>query len=121
MTVRAADFDLAPGLPVRRLTPADLPAIVELAADRDWPPEENKWRLMFAVSEPFGVDDPAGGLAGAVVLTRYGASLAAIGMMLVAARHGRKGLGSRLTAVRAGPGRRRRRLPDRHGLRTAAV
>ena len=96
MTVRAADFDLAPGLPVRRLTPADLPAIVELAADRDWPPEENKWRLMFAVSEPFGVDDPAGGLAGAVVLTRYGASLAAIGMMLVAARHGRKGLGSRL-------------------------
>jgi GNAT superfamily N-acetyltransferase len=81
---------------VRRLTPADLPAIVELAADRDWPPEESKWRLMFAVSEPFGVDDPAGGLAAAVVLTRYGSGLAAIGMMLVAARHGRKGLGGRL-------------------------
>jgi GNAT superfamily N-acetyltransferase len=96
VTVPAADLDLAPGLPVRRLTPADLPAIVKLAADRDWPPEESKWRLMFAVSEPFGVDDPAGGLAGAVVLTRYGASLAAIGMMLVAARHGRKGLGGRL-------------------------
>jgi GNAT superfamily N-acetyltransferase len=81
---------------VRRLTPADLPAIVGLAADRGWPPEESKWRLMFAVSEPLGVDDPGGGLAAAVVLTRYGASLAAIGMMLVAARHSRKGLGGRL-------------------------
>ena len=81
---------------VRSLTPADLPAIVELAADRGWPPEESKWRLMFAVSEPFGVDDPAGGLAGAVVLTRYGPDLAAIGMMMVATRHGRKGLGARL-------------------------
>lgn len=84
------------GLPVRRLTESDLPAIVQLAADRGWPPEESKWRLLFAVSEPFGVDDPAGGLAGAVVLTRYGTALAAIGMMLVASGHGRKGLGGRL-------------------------
>jgi GNAT superfamily N-acetyltransferase len=83
-------------LPVRRLTAADLPAIAALAADRGWPPEESKWRLMFAVSEPVGVDDPAGGLAGVVVLTRYGPGLAAIGMMLVAARHGRQGLGRRL-------------------------
>jgi GNAT superfamily N-acetyltransferase len=82
--------------PVRRLTGADLAAIIELAADRDWPPEASKWRLMFAVSEPFGVDDPAGGLAGVVVLTRYGATLATVGMMLVASRHGRKGLGGRL-------------------------
>jgi hypothetical protein len=48
---------------------------------------------MFAVSEPFGVDDPAGGLAGIVVLTRYGPGLAAIGMMVVASQHGRRGLG----------------------------
>ena len=83
-------------LRVRRLTEADLPAITELAADRGWPPELSKWRLMLAVSEAFGVDDPAGGLAGVVVLTRYGAGLAAIGMMLVATRHGRKGLGGQL-------------------------
>jgi GNAT superfamily N-acetyltransferase len=111
-------------VPVRRLDEADLPAIFELAADRGWPPEEAKWRLMFAVSEPYGVPDPAGGLAGAVVLTRYGwpaeaaarwsrsdpalaerpalhpppgrAPLATVGMMLVASRHGRRGLGRRL-------------------------
>jgi GNAT superfamily N-acetyltransferase len=83
-------------VPIRKLTEADLPAIADLAADRDWPPEESKWRLLFAVGEPFGVDDPDGGLAAAVVLTRYGAGLAAIGMMLVATRHGRQGLGGRL-------------------------
>ena len=58
--------------------------------------EHSKWRLMFAVSEPYGVDDPAGGLAGIVVLTRYGHRLAAVGMMVVASRHGRRGLGRRL-------------------------
>jgi ribosomal protein S18 acetylase RimI-like enzyme len=84
------------GQPVRRLDETDLPAIVELTAERGWPPEKSKWRLMFAVSEPFGVADPAGGLAGIVVLTRYRPSLAAVGMMVVASRHGRRGLGGRL-------------------------
>jgi GNAT superfamily N-acetyltransferase len=92
----AADLIPVSELPVRRLTGADLPAIVELAADRGWPAEESKWRLMLAVSEPYGVDDPVGGLAGIVVLTRYGDELAAVGMMLVASRHGRRGLGRRL-------------------------
>jgi len=27
---------------------------VELAADRGWPPEQNEWRLLFAVSEVYG-------------------------------------------------------------------
>jgi GNAT superfamily N-acetyltransferase len=83
-------------LPVRTLAEADLPAIVELTADRGWPPNLSRWRLMFAVSEPYGVDDPAGGLAGIVVLTRYGPALAAVGMMVVASRHGRRGLGRKL-------------------------
>jgi GNAT superfamily N-acetyltransferase len=82
--------------PIRRLTATDLTAIVELAADRGWSPEESKWRLMFAVSEPYDVDDPEGGLAGVVVLTRYGPLLATVGMMLVASRHARRGLGRRL-------------------------
>ena len=84
-------------LPVRRLSVGDLHACLDLAADRNWTREERKWRLLFEVSEVYGLDDPAGGgLAGAVVLTRYGLDLAAIGMMLVAARYGRRGLGSRL-------------------------
>jgi GNAT superfamily N-acetyltransferase len=82
--------------PVRRLGLADLPACVALAIDRGWPPEDNKWRLIFAVSDVYGVDDPAGGLAGTVVVTRYGSGLAAVGMMVVASRHGRQGLGRRL-------------------------
>jgi GNAT superfamily N-acetyltransferase len=83
-------------LPVRALAEPDLPAILELTADRGWPPNLSRWRLMFAVSEPYGVDDPTGGLAGIVVLTRYGPALAAVGMMVVASRHGRRGLGRRL-------------------------
>ena len=56
-----------------------------------------KWSLLLAASEVFGVDAPDGhGLAGAVVLTRWGPDLAAVGMMLVAARYGRRGLGRAL-------------------------
>jgi GNAT superfamily N-acetyltransferase len=93
-----AETGVAPiaDVPVQRLAEADLPAIIELTADRDWPPQVSKWRLMFAAGEAYGVPDPAGGLAGVVVLTRYGEELAAIGMMVVAARHGRQGLGGRL-------------------------
>jgi GNAT superfamily N-acetyltransferase len=93
-------------LPVRQLNAADLPACLDLAADRNWAREEHKWRLLFEVSDVFGLDDPAGGLAGTVVLTRYGPGLAAIGMMLVAARYGRRGLGSRLMihALEQAPG-----------------
>ncbi len=90
------------GLVIRRLSLADLAACTELAADRGWPPQERSWRLMLAVSEVYGVDDPAGGLAGTVVLTRYGPDLAAIGMMLVATRHGRQGLGRRLMTYALG-------------------
>ena len=94
------------GLPIRRLSAADLAACVELAADRGWPPERNKLRLLFAVGEAYGIDDPAGGLAAMVVLTRYGRQLAAVGTMVVASRFGRRGLGQRLTTYlleQAGP------------------
>lgn len=84
------------GQPVRRLTVADLDACTALAVDRDWEPAPEKWRLLFELGEVYGVDDPAGGLAGAVALTRYGPGLAAVGKMLVAKRHGRQGLGGRL-------------------------
>jgi ribosomal protein S18 acetylase RimI-like enzyme len=91
--------------PVRRLGPDDLRHCVRLSVDRGWLPERAKWSLLLEVSEVFGIDAPDGGdgagsgdgaLAGAVVLTRYGADLASVGMMLVAARYGRMGLGRAL-------------------------
>jgi hypothetical protein len=53
--------------------------------------------MLLAASEVFGIDAPDGrGLAGAVALTRWAADYASVGMMLVAARYGRRGLGRTL-------------------------
>ncbi len=82
--------------PIRRLGPDDLTHCVALSVDRGWSPERSKWAVLLEVAETFGVDAPDGGLAGAVVLTRYGRDLASVGMMLVAARYGRRGLGRAL-------------------------
>ena len=83
-------------LAISRLGPADLDACLQLAHDRDWQPERRKWALLFDVGEVYGIRDPDGGLAGTVTLTRYGPELAIVGMMLVASRFGRRGLGRRL-------------------------
>jgi GNAT superfamily N-acetyltransferase len=92
--------------PIRRLGPADLKACLALSADREWPAEERKWALLLDAAEGYGIDDPDGGLLGAVVLARYGPGLASVGMMLVAARYGRQGLGHRLmTHLRGQAGR----------------
>jgi len=103
-----SDSNGVPFPPVRRLGPGDLPHCVRLSVDRGWLPERAKWSLLLEVSEVFGIDAPDGGdgadgvgsgdgaLAGAVVLTRYGADLASVGMMLVATRYGRRGLGRAL-------------------------
>lgn len=83
--------------PIRRLVPGDLKQCIALSADRGWSPEKAKWSLLLEASEPFGVDAPDGrGLGGAVILTRWGTRLASVGMMLVAARYGRRGLGRAL-------------------------
>jgi GNAT superfamily N-acetyltransferase len=83
-------------LPISRLAADDLQACLELAADRGWRPDSRKWALLLERSEVYGIRDPAGGLAGTVALTRYGRRLAVVGMMLVATRHARRGLGQRL-------------------------
>ena len=105
--------------PIRLLGPADLKRCVALSLDRGWSPERAKWSLLLAASEVFGVDAPDGrGLAGAVVLTRWGPDLASVGMMLVAARYGRRGLGRALMEhllAAAGDGRRRDAVRHRHG------
>jgi GNAT superfamily N-acetyltransferase len=91
-------------LPIRPLTVRDLSSCVALSEDRGWPPDEHQWRFLLTAGSGYGIDDPSGiGLAGACVLTRYGTpdaghtrELSAIGMLLVAARHERQGLGQRL-------------------------
>lgn len=90
------DRNGVPFAPIRRLGPGDLSRCVALSADRGWSPERAKWAFLLAEAEAFGVDAPDGGLAGAVVLARYGPDLASAGMMLVAARYGRRGLGRAL-------------------------
>ncbi len=83
-------------LPIDRLTPEDLDACLVLAESRGWRPERLRWELLFAVGELYGIRAPDGGLAGCVSLARYGTGLAAVGMMLVAERFERRGLGGRL-------------------------
>ncbi|MGW0389413.1 GNAT family N-acetyltransferase [Streptomyces sp. NPDC003042] len=80
----------------------DLRHCADLSEDRGWPREDHKWGLLLAAGDGYGIDAPDGnGLAAACVVTRYGQSpakpdLAAIGMVLVADRYARKGLGRRL-------------------------
>lgn len=87
-------------LPIRRLTPRDLTACADLSEDRGWPREEHKWGLLLAAGTGYGIDDPDGGLVSACVVTDYGPpsrpALCAIGMVLVAERHARRGIGRRL-------------------------
>ncbi|MEV8594432.1 GNAT family N-acetyltransferase [Streptomyces sp. NPDC052012] len=87
-------------LPIRRLTLRDLNACADLSEDRGWPREEHKWGFLLSAGKGYGIDDPDGGLVTACVVTEYGAqehpALGAIGMVLVAERHARRGVGRRL-------------------------
>ncbi|MFD4483214.1 GNAT family N-acetyltransferase [Streptomyces sp. NPDC058471] len=88
-------------LPIRRLTLRDLTACADLSQDRGWPREDHKWGLLLSAGTGYGIDDPDGDrLVAACVVTEYGPherpGLGAIGMVLVAERHARKGLGRRL-------------------------
>ncbi|MDT9695594.1 GNAT family N-acetyltransferase [Streptomyces sp. P17] len=87
-------------LPIRRLTLRDLAACADLSENRGWPREEHKWGLLLTAGKGYGIDDPEGGLITACVVTEYGPherpDLAAIGMVLVAERHARKGIGRHL-------------------------
>ncbi|MGY1499253.1 GNAT family N-acetyltransferase [Streptomyces sp. QTS52] len=87
-------------LPIRRLTHRDLTACADLSEDRGWPREEHKWGLLLTAGKGYGIDDPGGGLVTACVVTEYGQygnpELGAIGMVLVAERYARQGVGRRL-------------------------
>jgi GNAT superfamily N-acetyltransferase len=91
--IRAAGATVA----IRRLGRDDQDACAALCRDRGWLPQAKQWALLLDESEVFGIDAPDGdGLAGTVALTRYGGQSAAVGMMLVATRYGRGGLGRAL-------------------------
>jgi GNAT superfamily N-acetyltransferase len=82
---------------IRSLGPADHAQCVALSLDRGWQPAARQWQLLLEQAEVFGIDAPDGhGLAGSVVLGQYGTELASVGMMLVATRYGRRGLGGAL-------------------------
>ncbi|MFF5934991.1 GNAT family N-acetyltransferase [Streptomyces sp. NPDC012508] len=84
-------------LPIRILTSADLTACADLSEDRGWLREEHKWNLLLTAGTGYGIDDPDGkGLIAASVVTSYGPGLSAIGMVLVAERYARRGVGRRL-------------------------
>lgn len=87
-------------LPIRRLTLRDLTACADLSEDRGWPREEHKWGFLLTAGKGYGIDAPDGGLLSACVVTEYGPQdrpeLGAIGMVLVAERHARQGIGRRL-------------------------
>ncbi|MER5196380.1 GNAT family N-acetyltransferase [Streptomyces sp. NPDC002755] len=87
-------------LPIRRLTHRDLTACADLSEDRGWPREEHKWGLLLTAGRGYGIDAPDGGLVSACVVTEYGPhrrpTLGAIGMVLVAERYARQGIGRRL-------------------------
>ncbi|MFE3582555.1 GNAT family N-acetyltransferase [Streptomyces vinaceus] len=89
-------------LPIRALTVGDLRSCADLSEDRGWPREDHKWGLLLAAGSGYGIDAPDGrGLAAACVVTSYGSTssgpeLAAIGMVLVAERFARRGLGRHL-------------------------
>ncbi|MFF0963922.1 GNAT family N-acetyltransferase [Streptomyces sp. NPDC003703] len=86
--------------PIRPLTRRDLTACADLSENRGWPREEHKWGLLLSAGRGYGIDDPDGGLVAACVVTGYGPQdgpdLAAVGMVLVAERHARRGIGRRL-------------------------
>lgn len=86
--------------PIRRLTLRDLTACADLSEDRGWPREEHKWGFLLTAGQGYGIDDPDGGLVAACTVTGYGPrerpALAGIGMVLVAERHARQGVGRRL-------------------------
>lgn len=81
---------------IRRIDATRLDDCLALAAGRKWSSEPHKWGLLFEVGHVYGIDDPDGGLAGCVVCTHYGKRLSGIGMMLVAEKFGRQGLGTQL-------------------------
>ncbi|MFC0435013.1 GNAT family N-acetyltransferase [Kutzneria buriramensis] len=80
---------------IARLGIDDLAACLDLAADRGWPRDHRKWTFLLTHGEAYGLHDRED-LVGSAILSRFGPRLAWIGMVLVAQRCDRRGLGGAL-------------------------
>ncbi|SDL30804.1 GNAT family N-acetyltransferase [Streptomyces indicus] len=83
-------------LPIRRLASTELAAIQDLAYGRDWYYPDRTWQLLFGIGELHGVFDGHGRLLSVGALSRFGARLAAIGMVMTDPGHEGRGLSRRV-------------------------
>lgn len=88
----------APDPVLRRMTPDDIPAAVEVLHSIGWEGDARRWERMlyWAPDGCFVLDEPGRGVIGTVSTTPYGKALAWVGMMTVAADRQRRGFGRQL-------------------------
>jgi predicted N-acetyltransferase YhbS len=81
---------------IRPLNLSDIPACLDLAANRQWSREPEKWRFLLTSGKGYGIDAPNGGLAATATLVRFGDEISVIGMVLVRDSLEGRGLGRRM-------------------------
>jgi len=74
----------------------DLPFLLGLSQEAGWGHTEGDWRTALHCGQGYGHRCQQGTLISCVNVTAYGASFAALGMVIVAKSHRSRGLGSRL-------------------------
>lgn len=82
-------------LPLRALTPDDLPGALALSASANWNQCEADWRTMLALGQGWGIDGVAADgrerLAASIIVLPYGSAFAWVSMVLVLAEFQRRG------------------------------
>jgi ribosomal protein S18 acetylase RimI-like enzyme len=89
MSVASRDADRPA---IETLGPADSAALLALSETIGWPHTPEDWKVVLETAQVFGHRANGRSLASSGALFRYGATLASIGMVLVAPAHRRRGL-----------------------------
>jgi hypothetical protein len=120
-TTPAADPAAPPGIAVRRMAAADLPAAERRRGQAGWNQTRADWpRLLAWAPGGGGVAAQDGRVVGTATTTAYGTRLAWLGMLLVAPGAARAGPTRRRATRGAAPARGRPRLAA-HGVRVRAA
>jgi ribosomal protein S18 acetylase RimI-like enzyme len=82
--------------PLRVLGPTDLGAARALVAEAGWNQVDADWRIFLELGHVMGIDAPGQGVVATAATLPLGPDLGWIGMMLVATRFRRRGLGRQL-------------------------
>jgi ribosomal protein S18 acetylase RimI-like enzyme len=82
--------------PLRVLGPTDLGAARALVAEAGWNQVDADWRIFLELGHVMGIDAPGQGVVATAATLPLGPDLGWIGMMLVATRFRRQGLGRQL-------------------------